>query len=333
MNKSRFLDIIGHWHGKRIGVIGDIMLDEYIMGKVTRISPEAPVPIVEMEQEFSVLGGAGNVANNIKSLGGEVILFGVIGNDEGGKKILNLLRERKIMEELIIDENRPTTTKTRIIALNQQVVRVDREKKESISQEIEEKIINSLENKIKNLDGIVISDYLKGVLTFNLTQKIIRLAKKEGKFIIVDPKGRDYSKYLGATLITPNEKEAQIATNSDENFNIKEIAEKLFDIVKGDGVLITRGEKGMFLYQAESQVFIPALASQVRDVTGAGDTVVATLALALSGGANLLEASILSNLSASITVRKLGTAVVTPEELKQILPEKLELKDGWIFFK
>jgi len=333
MNKSRFLDIIGHWHGKRIGVIGDIMLDEYIMGKVTRISPEAPVPIVEMEQEFSVLGGAGNVANNIKSLGGEVILFGVIGNDEGGKKILNLLRERKIMEELIIDENRPTTTKTRIIALNQQVVRVDREKKESISQEIEEKIIKSLENKIKNLDGIVISDYLKGVLTFSLTQKIIRLAKKEGKFIIVDPKGRDYSKYLGATLITPNEKEAQIATNSDENFNIKEIAEKLFDIVKGDGVLITRGEKGMFLYQAESQVFIPALASQVRDVTGAGDTVVATLALALSGGANLLEASILSNLSASITVRKLGTAVVTPEELKQILPEKLELKDGWIFFK
>ncbi|MCX7845416.1 MAG: D-glycero-beta-D-manno-heptose-7-phosphate kinase [Dictyoglomaceae bacterium] len=314
-------------------MLGDIMLDEYIIGKVSRISPEAPVPIVEVEEEYSLLGGASNVANNIKSLLGEPILFGVIGRDKGGEKIINLLQEKGIISKLYMDRNRLTTQKTRIIALNQQVVRVDREVKDFISEEIEEIIFQNIEDYVNEIDIFVLSDYAKGVLTPKLTAEVITLIKSKGKKVIVDPKGRDYKKYKGANLITPNEKEAQMAINAEENFDLFSCAKKLWEITKGEGILITRGDKGMFLFEPESQTFIPALSSQVRDVTGAGDTVVATLSLALVGGGSLLESALLSNFSASITVRKLGTATVTPKELNSIIPESIELRDGWIFFK
>ncbi|MEN2984933.1 MAG: D-glycero-beta-D-manno-heptose-7-phosphate kinase [Dictyoglomaceae bacterium] len=333
MNREYLLKIIDNWKGKRVGILGDIMLDEYIIGRVSRISPEAPVPIVEVEEEYALLGGASNVANNIKSLLGEPILFGVIGKDRGGEKIISLLREKGIFSKLYVDRNRPTTQKTRIIALNQQVVRVDREVKDFISEEIEEIIFQNIEDCINEIDIFVLSDYAKGVLTPKLTSEIITLIKSKGKKVIIDPKGRDYKKYKGANLITPNEKEAQIAVNMEDSFDIFSCAKKLWDITEGEGILITRGEKGMFLFEPKSQIFIPALSSQVRDVTGAGDTVVATLSLALAGGGSLLESALLSNFSASITVRKLGTATVTPKELISIIPESIELKDGWIFFK
>lgn len=333
MNNKNLLRIVDTWKGKRVGVLGDIMLDEYIIGKVSRISPEAPVPIVEVEEEYSLLGGASNVANNIKSLLGEPILFGVIGKDRGGENIINLLREKGIISKLYMDKNRPTTRKTRVIALNQQVVRIDKEVKYFISEEIEEIVFQNIEENIKEIDIFILSDYAKGVLTPKLTYEVINLVKSKGKKVIVDPKGKDYRKYKGASIITPNEREAQIAVNMEENFDLITCAKKLWDITEGEGVLITRGERGMFLFEFNSQVFIPALSSPVRDVTGAGDTVVATLSLALAGGGNLLESAILSNLSAGISVKKLGTATVSPRELVSIIPEGLEIKDGWVFFK
>ncbi len=333
MNNKNLLKIVEAWKGKRVGILGDIMLDEYIIGKVSRISPEAPVPIVEVEEEYSLLGGASNVANNIKSLLGEPILFGVIGKDRGGEKIINLLREKGIISKLYIDRNRPTTQKTRVIALNQQVVRIDKEVKDFISEEIEEIVFQNIEENIKEIDIFILSDYAKGVLTPKLTSEVINLIKSKRKKVIVDPKGRDYRKYKGASIITPNEREAQIAVNMEENFDLITCAKKLWDITKGEGVIITRGEKGMFLFEPNSQVFIPALSSPVRDVTGAGDTVVATLSLALAGGGNLLESAVLSNFSASITVKKLGTATVSPDELISVIPESLEIRDGWVFFK
>lgn len=333
MNNKHLLRIVDTWKGKRVGVLGDIMLDEYIIGKVSRISPEAPVPIVEVEEEYSLLGGASNVANNIKSLLGEPVLFGVIGKDRGGENIINLLREKGIISKLYIDKNRSTTRKTRVIALNQQVVRIDKEVKYFISEEIEEIVFQNIEENIKEIDIFILSDYAKGVLTPKLTYEVINLVKSKGKKVIVDPKGKDYRKYKGASIITPNEREAQIAVNMEENFDLITCAKKLWDITEGEGVLITRGEMGMFLFEFNSQIFIPALSSPVRDVTGAGDTVVATLSLALAGGGNLLESAILSNLSAGISVKKLGTATVSPGELVSIIPEGLEIKDGWVFFK
>lgn len=333
MNRENLYKIVDNWKGKRIGILGDVMLDEYIMGKVTRISPEAPVPIVEVEEEYALLGGASNVANNIKSLLGEPILFGVIGKDRAGEKLVELLKEKEIVSKLYMDKNRPTTQKTRVIALNQQVVRIDREVKDFISKEIEEIIFQNIEECINEIDVFILSDYAKGVLTPNLTSEVISLVRSKGKKVIVDPKGREYGKYKGANLITPNEKEAQIAVNMEDNFDIISCAKKLWNIIEGEGVLITRGEKGMFLFEPESQIFIPALSSQVRDVTGAGDTVVATLSLAIAGGGKLLESVLLSNFSASIIVRKLGTATLNPKELISVIPEEIELRNGWIFFK
>jgi len=333
MNRERFLKIIENWKGGKVGVLGDIMLDEYILGKVSRISPEAPVPIVEVSEEYFLLGGASNMANSIKALGGEPILFGVIGEDSGGEKIIDILHEKGVMSEIYIDKNRPTTQKTRLIALNQQVVRIDREVKDLISEKIEKIIFQTIEENIGNIDIFVLSDYAKGVLTPKLTSEVISLIKMKNKKIIVDPKGKDYGKYRGATLITPNENEAQIALNTEENFDIVSCAKRLQEIIEGEGVLITRGDKGMFLFQPNFEVSIPALSSQVRDVTGAGDTVVATLSLAMAGGGDLLESALLSNFSASIKVKKLGTAVVSPRELISVIPLSLEIKDGWIFNK
>ncbi|MGB9856898.1 MAG: D-glycero-beta-D-manno-heptose-7-phosphate kinase [Dictyoglomaceae bacterium] len=333
MNKEDLLRVINNWKGKKVGILGDIMLDEYIIGNVSRISPEAPVPIVEVSEEYSLLGGASNVANNIKALLGEPILFGIIGKDKAGEKIIEILHEKGIISKICIDKNRPTTQKTRIIALNQQVVRIDRETKEPISEEMEEMLFQNIEENVKEIDIFIISDYAKGVLTPKLTSEVISLMKSKNKKVIVDPKGKDYRKYRGASLLTPNEKEAQIATNTEENFDVISCAKKLWKITEGEGILITRGEKGMFLFLPDFQVFIPALSSQVRDVTGAGDTVVAVLSLALAGGGNFLESALLSNFSASITVRKLGTATVTPKELISVIPESLEFRDGWIFFK
>lgn len=330
--RERLLEIIQSWKGKKIAVIGDIMIDEYIIGKIERISPEAPVPILEIEKEKYVLGGAGNVANNIKSLGGEPILFGVVGDDQGAEKILNLLQQKEIENFMIKDKERPTTTKTRLIALNQQVVRIDREKRHPIRGEIEINLLTKIEENIDKIDLFLLSDYAKGVLTPSFTKKVIDFAKAKGKKILTDPKGKDFTKYKGVNYITPNEKEAKIATDMEENFDIISCAQKLLEIIEGEGIIITRGEKGMLLYQKASYYYIPALKVEVRDVTGAGDTVISALSLALSCGANSLEAALISNFAASVVVRKLGTSTVTPEEIVQVIPQNIKIDKNYVEF-
>lgn len=330
--RERLINTINSWKDKKIAIIGDIMIDEYIIGKIERISPEAPVPILEVEEEKYVLGGAANVANNIKTLGGDPILIGVIGEDKNGEKLINLLQEKNIKNYLITDKTRPTTTKTRLVSLGQQIVRMDREKKMPINMEVEEKLIGYLEKIIENIDLIVLSDYAKGVLTPSLTQKIISLALSKNKKITADPKGKDYSKYRGISYITPNEKEAKIASNMEENFDLIQCAQKLNEIIKGEGIIITRGENGMFLYTKNSYYFIPALKVEVRDVTGAGDTVISAFALALSTGINPLEACIIANFAASCVVRKLGTSTVTSSELISTIPYKIEINEHHVFF-
>lgn len=330
--RERLINIINSWKDKKIAIIGDLMIDEYIIGKIERISPEAPVPILEVEEEKYVLGGASNVANNIKSLGGDPILIGVIGEDKGGEKVINLLEEKKIKNYLIIDNLRPTTTKTRLISLGQQIVRMDREKKSPISQEIEEKIIDYLTEIIDNIELIILSDYAKGVLTPSLTQRIISLSLSKNKKLVADPKGRDYSKYKGVSFITPNEKEAKIASNMEEDFDLIICAQRLNEIIKGEGIIITRGENGMFFYSQDYYYFIPALKVEVRDVTGAGDTVISAFALALSNDATPLEASIISNFAASCVVRKLGTSTVTTSELISTIPQRIEINGHHVSF-
>jgi len=330
--KSRLIEIIKSWKGKKIAVIGDIMLDEYIIGKIERISPEAPVPILEVEEERHVLGGAANVANNIKALNGEPILFGVIGEDHGGEKIINLLSNKNIKHILVADKERPTTLKTRLIALNQQIVRMDREKKHPINKDIQEKLISEFKKHINEIDLIILSDYAKGVLTPEITKKIINIAKDNNKEVIVDPKGKDFSKYENATLITPNEKEAKIATNMEEEWDLIKGAQKLMEIIKGKGIVITRGEKGIFLLENNKFFEIPALKSEVRDVTGAGDTVISVLSLGLSTGTDILSACIIANFAAGCVVRKFGTSTLSTDELISIIPEKIEIQNNYVIF-
>lgn len=330
--RERLVNIVYSWREKKVIIIGDIMIDEYIIGKIERISPEAPVPILEVEEEKHILGGAANVANNIKTLGGDPILFGVIGKDKSGEKLIELLEERKIKNYLLIDEKRPTTTKTRLLSMGQQIVRMDREYRAYIDQELEKKLIENIEKSIDTVDLVILSDYAKGVLTPSLTQKIANLAQRKGKKVVVDPKGKDYAKYQKVSYITPNEKEAKLATNMEENFDIILCAKKLIEIVNSEGIIITRGEKGIFLYINDTYYFIPALKVEVRDVTGAGDTVISTFSLALSTGADPLEACILSNFAGSCVVRKLGTSTITPSELISIIPQKIEIDGHHVHF-
>ncbi len=330
--RERLINIVYSWREKKVIIIGDIMIDEYIIGKIERISPEAPVPILEVEEEKHILGGAANVANNIKTLGGAPILFGVIGKDKSGEKLIELLEERKIKNYLLIDEKRPTTTKTRLLSMGQQIVRMDREYRAYIDQELEKKLIENIEKSIDTVDLVILSDYAKGVLTPSLTQKIANLAQRKGKKVVVDPKGKDYAKYQKVSYITPNEKEAKLATNMEENFDIILCAKKLIEIVNSEGIIITRGEKGIFLYINDTYYFIPALKVEVRDVTGAGDTVISTFSLALSTGADPLEACILSNFAGSCVVRKLGTSTITPSELISIIPPKIEIDSHHVHF-
>jgi len=323
MNKQQLKKIIKALPGKKVLVFGDLMVDEYIWGKASRISPEAPVPVVEVGEQSYVLGGASNVANNIRSLQGEVCLVGVIGQDETGKMLLQDLESKGINTEgIMVDSTRPTTLKTRIIAHNQQVVRIDREKRSPLEKSLEERIIRHLQEIIEKIDALIISDYGKGVITPYLSAQLIALARRYGKVIAVDPKGSDYSKYKGAAILTPNKKETETALNTELNTEEKlmEGGKNLLADLALDSLLVTRGEQGMSLFLQDGEVFhIPAVTSKVYDVTGAGDTVISTLVLALAAGASLKEATLLSNYAAGVVVKKVGTSTVTVEEIEGIV--------------
>ena len=305
--------------GRTILVAGDVMLDEYVWGDVNRISPEAPVPVVEVHHRTYSLGGAANVAANIASLGGRPLLLGLIGRDEPADILQTALRTRGIETTgLQVDDSRPTTLKTRIVAQNRQVARLDCEDRSNPTTDLENRMVAWLAERLPEADACVISDYSKGAVSPKLAERLIEFASQAKKPVVVDPKARDFRRYRGATVITPNLLEARLAAGCEdgEELPLGQLAMRLIRRVGSTALLITRGPAGMSLYRRGMRpLHIPATARAVFDVTGAGDTVVGTLALAIGAGQPLEQAAMLANRAAGIVVGKLGTACVALEEL------------------
>ena len=297
------------------------MLDEYVWGEVERISPEAPVPVVRVKNETWVLGGAANVAHNISSLGGSPIIAGVIGDDSPGRKILALLRDNDIdARGLVVDPIRPTVTKSRILAGHQQVVRIDREVTHDLSDGPRADLLKLVREMIDEVDGIILEDYAKGVINQELVRELIDLAESRNIFIVVDPNSYRHFLYRGSSMITPNHKEAVEAAGLGREVELEELGRSLLEKWGSKSVLITLGEDGMCLFEEGKESFhIPTIAREVFDVSGAGDTVIGTVSLSLAAGAELKEAARLANYAAGVVVGKLGTATVTPDELRSAL--------------
>jgi D-beta-D-heptose 7-phosphate kinase/D-beta-D-heptose 1-phosphate adenosyltransferase len=301
-------------------VLGDVMLDRYWWGEVTRISPEAPVPVVRLKRTSTAAGGAANVAANISGLGASPVLVGAVGNDSEGEAVRSILSRSGVSpEHLVTLADRPTTVKTRVIAHSQQVVRVDHEHHELLDPDAEAELIDSVIKLIPRCDAVVLSDYAKGLLSESVIESVIRAANENGKSILVDPKGKDFGKYDHATLLTPNLGEAKEACKLDGQGNLThKAAELLLSAHAFGSVLITQGDAGMTLFQRDSDpLHFPAIAKQVYDVTGAGDTVIATLATALGAGGDLATACRLANLAASMVVEQVGTTPIRIEDLER----------------
>lgn len=310
---KRITDIVQNFHDRRILVLGDLMLDRYLWGNVGRISPEAPVPVVEVHRDTSCLGGAGNVCHNLRDLGAFPIPVGVVGKDQAGEWIIKSVPDSS---GIFIDKKRPTTVKTRIIAHHQQVVRVDQEEKKSISSVIEEKIFNFIRENA--FEGIIISDYNKGLLTKPLMQKILPYAQKHRIAVFVDPKFDNFFSFSPVTLINPNHTEAAKIVHfaCETDVQVERACAKILSRIEAKYLILKRGERGLTVFEkGKKEVHIPTIAREVFDVTGAGDTVIATASLALLSGASILEAAILANAAAGVVVGKIGTATVTPDEL------------------
>jgi rfaE bifunctional protein kinase chain/domain len=321
---SKYKDILARFSGRRLAVIGDSMLDRFLWGRVDRISPEAPVPVVRLEKETVKLGGAANVAANIRALGADVVLCGIWGQDEAGQQMRNLLGSFGIEDQgMVVTPDRPTTIKTRIIAHSQQVVRTDREDDQALDAALVAQLMEKLQ-AAGDLDGFILSDYGKGVLTDAALREFIDHARSLGKPVVVDPKNGDYSQYRGVTSLTPNQKEAAqaCAMAITDGQSLDSAGQKLLERTAAEAVLITRGEHGMALYQADGQVHhLPTEATMVYDVTGAGDTVIAVYTTALACGAGFADAAALANHAAGLAVRELGTAAVTADQLRKVLDE------------
>jgi len=322
----RIHDLHGYIKKFRSGtilVVGDLILDQYIWGPVSRISPEAPVPVVNVSSETLQLGGAANVSNNIRALGGRVDLCGVIGGDDAGRQFMNTLQRQGIGHDgILTDRDRPTTRKTRVIAHNQQLVRFDVERCHPISGALEARLSRYVAACIGSAKAVVVSDYAKGVVTPRLMSDIIDLAGRRGTPVIVDPKVTHIGRYKGVTVLTPNHLEAIQAAglHGDDDATLLEAGRQLHQRLGCQAVLITRGERGMSLFDEGGHVtHIPTVAQQVFDVTGAGDTVVATLALALAAGAPMRHAAKLANYAAGIVVGMIGTGTVTSAQLDEAL--------------
>jgi rfaE bifunctional protein kinase chain/domain len=302
----------------RVLVLGDVMLDEYVWGHVSRISPEAPVPVVDVRTRTYVPGGAANVAVGIAALGGRPLVGGVVGDDLAASQLRDALAERGLeFDGLVTVVGRSTTTKTRVIAHSQQVVRADVEERRPTPADATEELRRWAEARLDDMDVVVVSDYAKGVVSVELAQGLIGASREAGKQVVVDPKGSDYSKYRGASVITPNIADAKRAANiaPDDFAALPDVARRLADVVPGSALLITRGSEGMSLITDSALIDVAAAAKDVYDVTGAGDTVVAALAVGLGSGLELEEAVRLANAAAGIVVGKVGTATVTLEEL------------------
>jgi D-beta-D-heptose 7-phosphate kinase/D-beta-D-heptose 1-phosphate adenosyltransferase len=330
MNTQDLIPYIPKLKNSRVLVIGDVMIDEYIWGNVSRISPEAPVPVVNVTSESLRLGGAGNVVNNIHSLGGRVWLCGLVGNDAMGRKITHDLRKMGVdTRGVIMEPDRVTTVKTRIIAQHQQVVRYDREIVRPIQSDSIRQIVSLLDDHLNELDAVLISDYAKGVVCESLVEEIRSLTRKAGKILTVDPKVKNLPLFDGVTIITPNHYEAGEAAGrwvrTEED--LMAVGQMLLDRLHAESVLITRGEKGMTLFERNGEVtHIPTVAKEVFDVTGAGDTVISVLTMAMAVGAPSREAAMLSNYAAGIVVGEVGTATLKMAELEDAVRNGVRAK-------
>jgi len=319
MNRNRVDKILTNFSGKAILIIGDVMMDEFIWGKVGRISPEAPVPVVDVVGETYRLGGSANVAANIRALDGIAIPIGVVGHDAASERMEQLLLEAGIETNGLMRADRPTTLKTRIIAHSQQIVRADRESRKPLSPELNAGLAALFQEYLPHAAALIVSDYDKGVINRELMSTILPAAQTASVPVYLDPKVHHAEYYHPITLITPNHREAELLTGAviDSEVGLEEAGRRLLQKFQCEYALITRGEEGMSLFSANDggPHHLPTFAREVFDVTGAGDTVIATLALARAGGASMEEAAIVANHAAGIVVGKLGTATVTQSEL------------------
>ena len=319
ISNKKLISLKQKFNKLNIAVIGDMMLDAYFWGDVRRISPEAPVPVVEVENEFFRFGGAANVALNIIKLGGTPYPVGVIGYDTYGTIFSSLLNDTNIMNDgIIVDDSRPTTTKTRVIADNQHVVRIDKESKQYLNKDIQNKAYAYIEKNINKLDGIILQDYNKGVLSPAIIEKTIKLANKHGVLITVDPKFNNFFCYKNVTVFKPNRKEAEdvlgMKIKTDEDISTAGI--KLLEKLNSKYVLLTLGEGGIAIFEkGKKERRMPTKARKVADVSGAGDTVISTLTMALAAGANILEASYLANYAGGLVCEEVG---IVPIELDKL---------------
>jgi D-glycero-beta-D-manno-heptose-7-phosphate kinase len=319
LTKTRAAELLQTFRERKVLVLGDVMLDEFVWGDVTRISPEGPVPVVDVRRESIHLGGAANVLANLIALGSHGWVVGVVGSDHAGERLRDQLRQLNSSGDggVIVDETRCSTTKTRIVAHSQLVVRADRESRAPVNAKVEQQIVARLKEKLAESHAFVVSDYDKGVVTPGILREILPFAYERVP-VLIDPKLRNFNAYRPATLITPNHHEALRMSDTEDHSDdgSHEAARIIQQKLNCDAVLITRGDRGMMLLEAgEEPVYVDTAAREVYDVTGAGDTVIATLAAALASGATMLEAATLANHAAGIVVGKVGTATATGTEL------------------
>lgn len=319
-------EILANFRRRAVLVVGDLMVDEYIWGRVSRISPEAPVPVVEVTHESVRVGGAANVAANLRSLGAEVHVVGVVGNDPPGERLVNELEGLGIKGDgVAVDRDRPTAVKTRVVAGSQHVVRFDREDGRDLHPGVTRRLLEGVRERLPHVHALLISDYAKGVVTAGLMRQVLPLARRLGRIVTVDPKVRHFNLFKRATAVAPNHHEAGAAAGVviRSEADLLRVGGRLLRRLEAEALLITRGEQGMSLFERGGAVHhIPAVAKEVYDVTGAGDTVMSALTLALAAGATMRQAAAIANHAAGIVVGKVGTAVVTLPELRAALRGK-----------
>jgi D-glycero-beta-D-manno-heptose-7-phosphate kinase len=331
LQESRLLDIFSNIHNKFVAVIGDVMLDRYIWGRVTRISPEAPVPVVDVLRRSNHLGGASNVALNIKSLGAVPVLFGVVGRDTNATELRSIFHETNVITDFLIeDADRPTTVKTRVIAGSQHVVRIDYEDRQQISENTAQRLLDRLEGHLGSIHSIILQDYNKGVIGPALIRSVIELARSRDIPVLVDPKYSNFFEYKNVTVFKPNRKETEdalkIRLGGEDGFAAA--ARELQQRLECEHLLLTLGELGMLLLQSDGSITrIPTKARKVADVSGAGDTVIATMAVALAGGASLAEAAQIANFAGGLVCEEVGIVPVDRDALIDAACGKLGVLD------
>ncbi len=318
-SEPQLASLLSAFRGKRIAVIGDLMIDRYYWGTVRRVSPEAPVPVVEVESESVRFGGAANVANNIQSLGGIPMLVGLVGNDHPGQMFQEMLKEQNLdTGGIVVDASRPTTIKTRVIAQGQHVVRIDNESRIPCPEHLLHRLVDSVRYHIHAIDAIIIEDYNKGAVPKEVIGEIMAVATKYGKIVTVDPKFDNFLEYRNVSVFKPNRREVEAVLGGKLKTveDIERAGKKLLELLGAQNVLLTRSEEGMSLFEANGQIMhIPTMAENVQDVSGAGDTVIATLTMALSSGLAVGEACILANCAGGVVVGSVGIVPIRPDEL------------------